>query len=159
MECKSRKSRNTWSNRQIWPWNIEWSRAKANRVLPREHIGHIKHPLPTTQEKILHMVITRWSTLKSDWLWDLYFTFFYLCTLCTKELYLILIKRIYIFELGNINAKLIPDINVQVCSSKLIQMSLRVIRIKYKILLCLGLINKNLLISCKKITWHGEIWT
>ena len=21
MECKSRKSRNTWSNRQIWPWN------------------------------------------------------------------------------------------------------------------------------------------
>ena len=23
MECKSRKSRNTWSNRQIWPWNIE----------------------------------------------------------------------------------------------------------------------------------------
>ena len=23
MECKSRKSRNTWSNRQIWPWNTE----------------------------------------------------------------------------------------------------------------------------------------
>ena len=23
MECKSRKSRNTWSNRQIWPWNME----------------------------------------------------------------------------------------------------------------------------------------
>ena len=22
-ECKSRKSRNTWSNRQIWPWNAE----------------------------------------------------------------------------------------------------------------------------------------
>ena len=21
LECKSRKSRNTWSNRQIWPWN------------------------------------------------------------------------------------------------------------------------------------------
>ena len=21
--CKSRKSRNTWSNRQIWPWNME----------------------------------------------------------------------------------------------------------------------------------------
>ena len=36
-ECKSRKSRNTWSNRQIWPWSMEWSRAKANRVLPREH--------------------------------------------------------------------------------------------------------------------------
>ena len=30
LECKSRKSRNTWSNRQIWPWSIEWSRTKAN---------------------------------------------------------------------------------------------------------------------------------
>ena len=36
------------------------------RVLPREHNGHSKHPLPTTQEKSLHMDITRWSTLKSD---------------------------------------------------------------------------------------------
>ena len=26
LECKSRKSRNTWRNRQIWPWNVEWSR-------------------------------------------------------------------------------------------------------------------------------------
>ena len=33
LECKSRKSTNTWSNRQIWPWSTEWSRAKANRVL------------------------------------------------------------------------------------------------------------------------------
>ena len=23
LECKSRKSRNTWSNREIWPWNME----------------------------------------------------------------------------------------------------------------------------------------
>ena len=23
LECKSRKSRATWSNRQIWPWNTE----------------------------------------------------------------------------------------------------------------------------------------
>ena len=23
LECKSRKSRNTWRNRQIWPWNAE----------------------------------------------------------------------------------------------------------------------------------------
>ena len=32
---------------------------KANRVLPRECTGHSKHPLPKTQEKILHMDITR----------------------------------------------------------------------------------------------------
>ena len=23
LECKSRKSSNTWGNRQIWPWNTE----------------------------------------------------------------------------------------------------------------------------------------
>ena len=71
LECKRRKSRNTWSNRQIWPWNAEWSRAKASRVLPRECTGHSKHPLPTTQEKTLHIDFTRWSTLKSDWLYSL----------------------------------------------------------------------------------------
>ena len=60
-----------WSNKQIWPWSTEWSRAKANRVLPREHTGPSKHPLPTTQEKTLDMNITRWSTRKSDWLYSL----------------------------------------------------------------------------------------
>ena len=32
-----------------WPWSTKRSRSKANRVLPREHTGHNKHPLPTTQ--------------------------------------------------------------------------------------------------------------
>ena len=35
------------------------------------HIAHSKHPLPTTQEKTLHMDITRWIVLKSDWLYSL----------------------------------------------------------------------------------------
>ena len=71
LNYKSRKSRDTRSNRQIWPWSTKWSRAKANRVLPRECTGHSKHPLPTTQEKTLHIGITRWSILKSDWLYSL----------------------------------------------------------------------------------------
>ena len=71
LECKSRKSRNTWNNGQIWPWSTKWSRAKANRVLPRECTGYSKHPLQTTQEKIPHMDITRLSTSKSDWLYSL----------------------------------------------------------------------------------------
>ena len=70
-ECKGRKSRNTWSNRQIWPWSIEWNTAKSNRLLPREHTSHSKHLLRTTQEKTLHMDIARWLTLKSDWLYSL----------------------------------------------------------------------------------------
>ena len=32
----------------------------------RKCTGHSKYPLPTTQEKTLHMDITRWSTPKSD---------------------------------------------------------------------------------------------
>ena len=45
-----------------------WNEAgqRLIRVLPRKCIGHSKHPLPTTQEKTLHMDITRWSTPKSD---------------------------------------------------------------------------------------------
>ena len=34
---------------------MKLSRANANRVFPRERTGHSKHPLPTTQEKTLHM--------------------------------------------------------------------------------------------------------
>ena len=47
LECKSRKSRNTRSNRKIWPRSTEWSRAKPNRVLPRVCTVHSKYPLPT----------------------------------------------------------------------------------------------------------------
>ena len=37
LECKSRMSRNTWSNRQIKPLSTEWSRAKANQ---NDHMDH-----------------------------------------------------------------------------------------------------------------------
>ena len=47
-------------------FGLGMKQGKANRVLSRERTGHSKHPLPTTQEKTLHMDITRWSTLKSD---------------------------------------------------------------------------------------------
>ena len=71
LESKSKKSRNSWNNRLIWSWNTEWSRAKTNRVLPRERTGYSKHPLPTTQDMTLHMDITRWSITKWDWLYSL----------------------------------------------------------------------------------------
>ena len=71
LKCKTKKSRTTWSNRQIWPWSTEWNREKASRVLPRECTGHSKHTLPTTQEMSLYMGITRWSIPKSDWWYSL----------------------------------------------------------------------------------------
>ena len=75
LKYKNRKSRDVQSNRQIWPWSTKWSRAKANRVLSREHAGHSNHAFPTTQEMTLHMNITRWSILNQidyvlfSWRW------------------------------------------------------------------------------------------
>ena len=66
LECRSWKSRDTWSNRQICPWSTKWSRAKANQVLPRDLNDYSKHPLPTMQKKTQHMDIIRWSIAKSD---------------------------------------------------------------------------------------------
>ena len=71
LQWKSRKSRDTWCNRQVWPWSAKWSRAKANKVLSREHTGHSKHPFLTTQEMTLHMDITKWLIPKSDWFYSL----------------------------------------------------------------------------------------
>ena len=71
LECKSRKSRDTWSNRQVWSWSTAWGRANVGRALAREHTSYSKHPLPTMQETTLHMGITRWSTPKSNWLYYL----------------------------------------------------------------------------------------
>ena len=58
LECKSRKSRDTWNNRQVWPCSTKGSRTKSNIILPSKHAGHSKHPLPTAQETTLNMDIT-----------------------------------------------------------------------------------------------------
>ena len=72
LECKSRRSRNTWSNRQIWPWNRKWSRAKVNRVLPRDTLVTAHTLFQQHKRRLtLHMDITRWSIPKSDWLYSL----------------------------------------------------------------------------------------
>ena len=42
------------------------ARQKLTELCKEKHTGHRKHPLPTTQEKTLHMDINRWSILKSD---------------------------------------------------------------------------------------------
>ena len=35
LECKSRKSRDTWSNRQVWPWSKKWSRTRLTEFCQR----------------------------------------------------------------------------------------------------------------------------
>ena len=43
---------------------------RLTEFMPREHTGHSKHSLPTTQEMTLHMNITRWSIPKLVILFD-----------------------------------------------------------------------------------------
>ena len=65
LECKSRKSRNTWSNRQIWPWSTE----EAGKMLIefcQENALVIANTLFQQHKRRLHMDITRWTILKSD---------------------------------------------------------------------------------------------
>ena len=50
----------------IFNLGVKNERGKRLTVLSREHTGHSKQPLPTTQETTLHMDITRWSIPKSD---------------------------------------------------------------------------------------------
>ena len=64
LECKSRKSRDTRSNR--FGFGVQNEPEQRLTVLSRECTGHSKHPLPTAQETALHTDITRWSVLKSD---------------------------------------------------------------------------------------------
>ena len=54
----------------IWDWNAKVGSQETPEVtgkfglgIRNERTGRSKHPLPRTQEKTLHMDITRWSTL------------------------------------------------------------------------------------------------
>ena len=70
LECKSRKSRNSGITGKFGLGVQNEAGQRLITVLPRKCTGHSKHPLPTTQEKTLHMDITRNQTeiitLKSD---------------------------------------------------------------------------------------------
>ena len=58
LECKSRKSRNTWSNRQIWPWSTEEA-GKRLIEFCQENALVIANTLFQQHKRRLHMDITR----------------------------------------------------------------------------------------------------
>ena len=70
LECKSRKSRNTWGNRQIWPWNMDEAGQRLIEFC-QENTLVIANTVFQQHKKGLYMDIPRWSTLKSDWLCSL----------------------------------------------------------------------------------------
>ena len=87
LECKSRKSTNTWSNRKIWPWSTEWSRAKANKSFAkrthwlsqtpsynntREDSTHGHHQMVNTKIRLIIFFAAEdgealYSQQKQDW--------------------------------------------------------------------------------------------
>ena len=57
LECKSRKSRDTWNKKQIWR-GVQNEAEQRLTDLSRKHAGYSKLPFLTTQEMILQMNIT-----------------------------------------------------------------------------------------------------
>ena len=66
LECKNRKSRNIWSNRQIWPWSKNEAGQRIIEFCQENALVIANTLFQKKQEKTLHMDITRWSTPKSD---------------------------------------------------------------------------------------------
>ena len=54
LECKSRKSRDIWSNRQGWLWGTKRSRAKANSFAKRTHWSEQTHSSNSTRDDSTH---------------------------------------------------------------------------------------------------------
>ena len=67
LECKSRKSKDTRSNRQVWPWSTKWSRAMANKSFVKRI--HWSWQTPFFQEPKSQLYT--WISPKSDWLYSL----------------------------------------------------------------------------------------
>ena len=65
LECNSRKSRYTWSNRQVWPWRTKWRRAKANSTLPRECTSHSKYPFQQHKRQLYSWTIPNGQSVTS----------------------------------------------------------------------------------------------
>ena len=62
LECKSRKSRGSWRNRQVWPWSTNEAGQRLTEFC-QENTLVIENTL-FQQQTTLHMDIIRWSILK-----------------------------------------------------------------------------------------------
>ena len=65
LECKSRKSRYTWGNRQAWPWSTKWSRAKANQSILKEI--SFEYPLERLMLKLKLKYLATWCEELTHW--------------------------------------------------------------------------------------------
>ena len=67
LEYKSRKSRNTCSNKQIWPWSTEWSRAKALVIANTLFKQHNRRLYIWTSPDGQHLAQARWGRWLCVW--------------------------------------------------------------------------------------------
>ena len=54
LECKSRKSKDAWSNKQIWPCSTEWSRTKTKSFVKTTHWPQQTPSSDNTRENFTH---------------------------------------------------------------------------------------------------------
>ena len=71
LECKSRKSRNTWRDRQIWLWNMNEAGQRLTEFCQENTLVIANTLFQQHKRRLYTWTITRWSTLKSDWLYSL----------------------------------------------------------------------------------------
>ena len=97
----------------MYCWSLAWRISSITLLwLWSYDFGHSKHPLPTTQEKTLHVDITRWSTPKSDWLYSLQPKMEKLYTDCGSDHELLLAKfRVKLKKVGKITRPFRYDLN------------------------------------------------
>ena len=81
LECKSRKSRDTENNGEIWPWNTKLSRPEFNSSVKKTS-WLPQTPFSNNQRDArLNVEITRWLIWKSDWLSSLFHLVWLFCWL------------------------------------------------------------------------------
>ena len=87
LECKSRTSRDTWNNRQVWPWSTKWNGTKTNSFAKRTHwllqtpssgntredSTHGHHPMVNTKIRLITFFAEKLYTFRKNktvsWLW------------------------------------------------------------------------------------------
>ena len=71
LECKNSKSRDTWSNRQIWPWSTNEAGQRLTEFCQENALVIANTLFQQHKRRLYTWIITRWSTTKSDWLYSL----------------------------------------------------------------------------------------
>ena len=86
LECKSRKSRDTWNNRQVWPWSTKWTGQPlsglcqenalviANTLFQhhRQDSTHEHHQMVNTKIRLIMKMEKLYTVSKNktgSWLW------------------------------------------------------------------------------------------